>query len=215
MTDAVPKPLVEVGGYPILWHIMQLYARNGFSDFLLALGYMAERVRDFVNEGGDDWQIRCVDTGLDTNTGGRLKRLQDILRGDVFFATYGDGLSNIDLRRLLDHHLNHGRAATVTVVRPQLQFGMVELDGDGRVQNFREKPRLDGWVNGGFFVFDRRIFDYLHEDSVLEEDPMQRLAANGDLIAFPHDGYWTCMDTYKDTIRLNEEWASGRAPWCT
>jgi len=221
LTETVPKVLVEVGGRPILWHIMTTYVHQGFTDFVLALGYLGNEVEDYFG-GADaglhrsaDQSIRFIDTGPDTNTGGRILLAKDAIAGDTFFATYGDGLSDLDLGRLLAFHRAHGRAATVTVVRPQLQFGMVELDDEGGVVTFTEKPRLDGWVNGGFFVFDRRVFDYLDGDPVLEQEPLRHLAADGQLMAFRHEGFWACMDTYKDTLALNAAWNSGDAPWCT
>jgi glucose-1-phosphate cytidylyltransferase len=235
-TDVLPKVLVEVGGYPILWHIMKGYSHCGFRDFVLALGHLGERVKEYFDlefrscelatlrgsqgmrdrlADDDDWSIIFADTGIDTNTGGRLRRLQHLIDGPTFFATYGDGVADVDQRRLLEFHRSHNRIATVTVVRPRLGFGVVELDGGDRVARFREKPRLDSWINGGFFVFDRRVFDYIDEDSVLEREPMERLAADGELIAYRHEGFWACMDTYKDTIDLNSAWARGQAPWRT
>ena len=230
-TEAIPKVLVEVGGYPILWHIMKGYAAYGFDDFVLALGYLADRVKDYVDgnqekpaqAGGsgntdrstESWSIAAIDTGEETNTGGRIKRLEKSVRGQTFFATYGDGVSDIDLRSLLSFHRAHGKAATLTVVRPQLNFGLVELGDDDRVRSFTEKPRMDGWINGGFFVFDRRVFEYLEDDSVLERDPMERLANDGQLMAYRHDGFWACMDTYKDNVSLNQSWSAGKAPWKT
>jgi glucose-1-phosphate cytidylyltransferase len=244
-TEAIPKVLVEVGGYPILWHIMKGYAAYGFEDFVLALGYLADRVVDYFGEalqssppGADrqskvtpsldgtatevqsrksiePWSIAAIDTGEETNTGGRIKRLEPKVHGETFFATYGDGVSNIDLRSLLSFHNAHGRIATVTVVRPQLSFGLVELENDGQVRCFTEKPQMEGWINGGFFVFDRRVFDYLDDDSVLEREPMERLASDGQLMAYRHDGFWACMDTYKDNLSLNQSWSAGNAAWKT
>lgn len=216
LTESIPKVLVEVGGRPILWHIMKGYAEHDYRRFVLALGYLADRVAQyFVEGGGDAWDLRCVDTGLDTNTGGRIHRLQDQVHGDVFFATYGDGVSDVDHASLLDFHRSHGKVATLTAVRPFLNFGLLEVDADARVASFVEKPRLDHRINGGFFVFDRRVFDYLDDNAVLEREPMERLAADGQLMAYNHDGFWKCMDTYKDNVELNMEWESGRAPWKT
>ena len=238
-TEAIPKVLVEVGARPILWHIMKSYAAHGFDEFILALGYLGDRIKDYFIEqegwrgrdvalrlgsgeppellqnGGDGWSITLADTGLDTNTGGRIKRVRRYLRDGVFFATYGDGVSDLDLRRLLEFHRSHRRVATVTVVRPRLTFGLLEVADDDRVTSFREKPQLDGWINGGFFVFDQRVFDYLEDNSVLEREPMERLAADGQLMAYRHEGFWACMDTYKDQADLNAAWVSGRAPWRT
>jgi glucose-1-phosphate cytidylyltransferase len=218
LTTAMPKVLVEVGGKPILWHIMKGYAHHGFKEFLLALGYMGSTIAEYVEEANerehDGWSVAAIDTGEDTNTGGRIARLQDSIEGEVFFATYGDGLSDVDLGDLLAFHRRHGRIATVTVVRPRLTFGLVDLEED-RVSAFTEKPRMNAWINGGFFTFDRRIFDYLGEDSVLETGPLPELAAAGELMAYRHDGFWACMDTYKDNLELNSAWASGEAPWLT
>jgi glucose-1-phosphate cytidylyltransferase len=213
LTQAMPKVLVEIGGKPILWHIMKTYAHQGFSDFVLALGHLGDEVRRQFQDTGERWSVDAVDTGLDTQTGGRIARLADHVRGGSFFATYGDGVSDIDLNALLRFHHQHGRVATVTVVRPRLQFGLVEIGAQGEVRDFTEKPMFDGWINGGFFVFDRRVFDYLDPESILEREPMRRLAADGQLMAYRHEGFWACMDTYKDSIELNNVWASGEAPW--
>jgi glucose-1-phosphate cytidylyltransferase len=213
LTQAMPKVLVEIGGKPILWHIMKTYAHQGFSDFVLALGHLGDEVRRQFQDTGEKWSVDAVDTGLDTQTGGRIARLADHVRGGSFFATYGDGVSDIDLNALLRFHHQHRRVATVTVVRPRLQFGLVEISADGEVRDFTEKPIFEGWINGGFFVFDRRVFDYLDPESILEREPMRRLAADGQLMAYRHEGFWACMDTYKDSIELNNAWASGEAPW--
>lgn len=218
-TEVIPKVLVEVGGQPILWHVMKSYAHYGYGDFILALGYLADRVKErLVSEVDPDvagWKIDYADTGEDTNTGGRILAVRDRLAGDTFFATYGDGVADIDVPALLEFHRRHGRAATVTVVRPRLQFGLVKIGDGDHVSGFDEKPMLDSWINGGFFVFDRRVFDYLEPDSVLERDPLERLAADGQLMAYRHAGFWACMDTYKDTLNLNAAWESGEAPWRT
>jgi glucose-1-phosphate cytidylyltransferase len=212
----IPKPLVEIGGMPILWHVIGLYARQGFTRFLLATGYKGELIERFVD--AQSWpegtRLRCIDTGLDTQTGGRIKRLSAALAGEQrFCATYSDGLADIDLQALLDYHLAHGAAATMTVVRPELQFGVTELDADGRVNGFREKPRSEHWINGGFFCFERRMLDYLDDDSVLERAPLERLAQDGELRGHRHEGFWECMDTYKDAVALNDLWQAGMAPW--
>lgn len=215
-TQEIPKPLVEIGGLPILWHVIQLYAAQGFTRFLLATGYKGELIERFV--AGASWpggvEVQCADTGQDTPTGGRLKLLAPSLRGERFCATYADGLANVDLEALLAYHDGHGRLATMTVVRPELQFGVTELDGeDGRVLGFHEKPRSEHWINGGFFCFEPCVLDYLRRDSVLERDPLERLAADGELRAHRHEDFWECMDTYKDAVALNDLWESGEAPW--
>jgi glucose-1-phosphate cytidylyltransferase len=211
----IPKPLVEVGGLPILWHVIQLYAVQGFCRFLLATGYKGESIAGFVRGGAwpADVDVHCVDTGLDTPTGGRLKLLEERLDGERFCATYADGLASIDLQELLRFHEGHQALATMTVVQPELQFGVTELDGDGRVLGFQEKPRSRHWINGGFFCFEAGVLDYMELDSVLERQPLQRLASDGQLRAHRHEGFWECMDTYKDAVALNDLWASGKPPW--
>jgi len=216
-TREIPKPLVEIGGMPIVWHVIQLYAVQGFTRFLLATGYRGELIERFV--AAHAWpagvSVACVDTGLDTPTGGRLKLLEDELGAEsAFCATYADGLADLDLAGLLDFHTAHGALASMTVVRAQLQFGVAELDGEDRVSAFHEKPTSEHWINGGFFCFDAGVLDHLQADSVLEREPLQRLAAAGELRAYRHRGFWECMDTYKDAVALNDLWASGQAPWC-
>jgi glucose-1-phosphate cytidylyltransferase len=215
-TQAIPKPLVEIGGKPIVWHVIQLYAVQGFSRFLLATGYRGELIERFA--ATQEWppgvSVECVDTGPETSTGGRIKRLELHLAGDELFCmTYSDGLADVDLDALLSFHNEHGALASMTVVRPQLQFGVTELGADGRVTGFHEKPTSEHWINGGFFCFSRPVLDYLDADSVLEREPLERLAAAGELRALRHEGFWECMDTYKDAVALNDLWASGEAPW--
>jgi glucose-1-phosphate cytidylyltransferase len=214
-TAEIPKPLVEIGGRPILWHVMQLYLVQGARRFILCGGYKCAMIADFVRAADwpDDVTVECVDTGLDTPTGGRIHRVRDRLDGATFMATYADGLADIDLGALLARHRTHATAATVTLVRPELQFG-VALVGDGdRVHGFHEKPRSEHWINGGFFCFEPRVFDYLTDSSVLEREPLEGLAEDGGLHAFRHTGFWECMDTYKDAVQLNDLWESGAAPW--
>ena len=214
-TESVPKALVEIGGRPILWHVIQIYAAQGFERFLLATGYMGEAVEGFV--AAESWPrgvaVECVDTGLDTPTGGRIARLGERLEGEAFCATYADGVADVDLDALLGFHSAHGALATLTVVRPHLQWGVAELGDDCRVAGFVEKPRSEHWINGGFFCFEPGALDRIGEDSVLEREPLQRLAADDQLCAFRHEGFWDCMDTYKDAVVLNDLWASGDAPW--
>jgi glucose-1-phosphate cytidylyltransferase len=212
----IPKPLVEIGGMPIVWHVIQLYAVQGFRRFLLATGYMGELIERFV--AAQRWppgvSVRCIDTGLQTQTGGRIKLLEPLLAGErLFCATYADGLADVDLDGLLAFHAQHGALATMTVVRPQLQFGVTELDAGGRVTGFHEKPRSEHWINAGFFCFQSGALGYLQPDSVLERAPLERLAAQDELRAHRHEGFWECMDTYKDAVTLNDLWASGEAPW--
>jgi glucose-1-phosphate cytidylyltransferase len=216
-TQAIPKPLVEIGGKPIVWHVIQLYAVQGFRRFVLATGYKGELIERFAAE--QQWpqgvSVECADTGLETPTGGRIKLLEGRLAQERrFCATYADGVADIDLGALLEFHSEHGATATMTVVRPELQFGVTELDGeDGRVTGFREKPRSEHWINGGFFCMERDALGYLERDSVLERKPLERLARENQLRAYKHEGFWECMDTYKDAVALNDLWASGEAPW--
>jgi len=215
-TREIPKPLVEIGERPIVWHVIHLYAAQGFRRFLLLTGYRGEMIESFA--AAESWpegvEVECVDTGAETPTGGRIHRLRERLGDRPFCATYADGVADIDLAAELDQHHRHGGVATMAVVRPELQFGVTEIEGDGRVTGFREKPRSEHWINGGFFCFEPAVFDYLDPDSVLERSPLERLAAAGQLHAYRHDGFWACMDTYKDAVMLNDLWAAG-APWRT
>jgi len=213
-TESVPKPLVEIGGRPIVWHVIGIYAAQGFDRFLLATGYLGEQVERFVAEEGwpEGISVECVDTGLDTPTGGRIAALGERLEGGTFCATYADGVADVDLGALLDGHRAAGLAATVTVVRPDLQWGVAELDGD-RVAGFVEKPRSEHWINGGFFCFEPAALDEIGPKSVLEREPLERLAAAGQLRAHRHEGFWDCMDTYKDAVELDDLWRGGEAPW--
>lgn len=214
-TQSIPKPLVEIGGRPILWHVIGIYLAHGFRRFLLCTGYKRELIEHFA--AGERWPegvaVDCLDTGVDTPTGGRVLQAAHALADERFCATYADGVADIDLHALLAAHRAHGGLATMTVVRPELQFGVAELDDDGRVRGFREKPRAEQWVNGGFFCFEPGVAGYLEPDSVLEREPLERLAAGGELHAFRHTGFWDCMDTYKDAVMLNDLWAGGHAPW--
>jgi glucose-1-phosphate cytidylyltransferase len=214
-TRSIPKPLVEIGGRPILWHVIGIYAAAGFRRFLLCTGYKGELIERFT--AAEPWpagvEVTCLATGDETPTGGRVRQAALALAGEPFCATYADGLADVDLAALLGFHTAHGGLATMTVVRPELQFGVAELAPDGRVRGFREKPRSAHWVNGGFFCFEPEVLAYLGEESVLEREPLERLAADGRLHAFRHEGFWDCMDTYKDAVLLNDLWAEGRAPW--
>jgi glucose-1-phosphate cytidylyltransferase len=214
-TQSIPKPLVEIGGEPIVWHVIQIYAAQGLRRFWLLTGYKGRLIEEYVASRGwpEGVEVRCVDTGEDTPTGGRIRQAGDMLGDRAFCATYADGVADIDIRALVEFHRDHGDLATVTVVRPELQFGITELDGDGRVRGFQEKPRSEHWVNGGFFCFEHGALGYVGEDSVLEREPLERLASVGQLHAYRHDGFWECMDTYKDAVLLNDVWASGGAPW--
>ena len=237
--SAHPKALFEIGGRPIIWHIMNLYAAAGMTDFLLLLGYKADEIVDyFVNrlpfQGRDlhltigngvepqfvhedqppRWDVTLCHTGLDSEKGERIRRIRgQVEADDCFMVTYGDGLTDLDLRVLADFHRASGKVATLTAIRARSQFGHVMLDDTGLVSEMVENPALPDWINGGFFVFSPEIFDWLEPDDPLETGCLRRLAAAGQLAAYRHEGFWACMDTYKDNLRLNELWASGRAPW--
>jgi glucose-1-phosphate cytidylyltransferase len=238
-TDLRPKPMVEIGGQPILWHIMKIYAQCGFSDFIVALGYKGEVIkRYFLDElslGGsleldlargtvqrhgrvvEDWRVALIDTGAQTLTGGRIGRLRERLARGTFMVTYGDGVANIDVRALLDFHRRHGRLATVTAVRPPARFGALIFDGD-RVARFSEKPQTgEGWINGGFMVFEPEALNYFRKGdaTVLEIDVLEPLADAGQLMAYRHGEFWQCMDTLRDKQHLQSLWQSGQAPWKT
>jgi glucose-1-phosphate cytidylyltransferase len=212
---SIPKPLVEIGAKPILWHVIQIYLAQGFSEFLLLTGFRGEMIERFV--ASETWPkgvaLRSLWTGVDTPTGGRLWQATEILDAAAVCVTYADGVADIDLQGLLEFHREHDAPATMTVVRPELPFGVAELNQDGVVRGFQEKPRSEHWINGGFFCFEIGVLRGLEPDAVLERAPLERLAAAGELRAFRHDGFWECMDTYKDAVALNELWAAGRAPW--
>ena len=214
-TRSIPKPMVEIGGRPILWHVIQIYLAQGFERFLLLTGYRGEQIRRFV--AAEDWprgvEIGCLDTGADAPTGARVHRAAAELGGEDFCLTYADGVADIDLGALLAFHAGHDAPATMTVVRPELPFGVAELDADGTVSAFDEKPRSERWVNGGFFCLRPAVLELLDDDAVFERRPLATLAARGGLRAFRHQGFWDCMDTYKDAVVLNDLWASGEAPW--
>ena len=212
-TRSRPKPLVEIGGRPILWHIMRHYVHFGFEDFVIALGYKGEMIAEYV-ESHVDWAVQTIETGLSTANGGRIKRLAPLLGNRTFMMTWGDGLSDVDLRDLVDFHTSHGKLATLTAVRPPARFGHLDLAGD-RVRDFREKPPAsEGWINGAFFVLEPGVFDYIEGDhSQWERDPLERLAADGQLMAFRHGSFWQCMDTAADKRLLEDLWAGGNPPW--
>ena len=236
MTDMLPKPMVSIGGHPMLWHIMNIYAARGHKDFVLALGYKAEVVKQFflnyaslnadftvdMSSGSVDWHNPCkvdwrvtlVDTGLETMTGGRIRRLREFLGDQPFMLTYGDGVADIDVADLLAFHRSHGKMVTVTTVHPGARFGELDLDGE-RVKSFKEKPQTGhGWINGGFFVMQPEFLERIAGDeTVLEREPLEEVAASGQLVAYRHEGFWQCMDTLRDRSYLEGLWREGRAPW--
>ncbi len=238
VTDRIPKPMVEIGGRPILWHIMKCYGAAGFDHFVVALGYKGEVVKSFFLDyrhlsadltvrtasgeitahGGDrdDWTVDLVDTGALTSTGGRVRRLASWLPDRTFALTYGDGVSDVDLRAVVDFHERHGKLATITAIRPQSRFGGLVLDGD-EVGEFTEKPQIgEGWVNGGFMVLDRAVIDRIGgDDDSFESDVLEGLAADGQLMAYRHESFWQSMDTLREVRLLNDHWDSGKPPWKT
>ncbi len=214
-TRKIPKPMVKIGGRPVLWHIMNIYAAHGFMDFIVACGYKAEVIEDYFTENPpSDGRVECVDTGLETMTGGRLLRLKDLIGEGPFMVTYGDGVGAIDITALAAFHKSHGKPATVTAVHPPARFGGLELDGD-RVDVFAEKsPAHAGWINGGFFVFETSVLDYIDDDATsLEAAPLRRLAEKDQLMAFRHEGFWKPMDTLREKNELQDLWDEGAAPW--
>jgi glucose-1-phosphate cytidylyltransferase len=203
-----PKPLIEIGGRPIVWHVISIYAAQGFDDFLLLTGYKGDEVADWA--AAEEWRIECVDTGVDTPTGGRVHAVRERL-DDMFALTYADGVADIDIASVVNRVDETGALAAMTVVRPELPFGVARIER-GLVTGFQEKPKADHWVNGGFFILQPGALDYIGPDSVLEREPLERLAADGALAAYRHTGFWRCLDTAKDAIALEEHWAAG-APW--
>jgi glucose-1-phosphate cytidylyltransferase len=235
-TSSIPKPMIPIGGKPILWHIMNTYAKYDYKNFYIALGYKAEIVKkyflnykelnsdflidlnsgkiDFFSINSVDWKVSLIETGLKTMTGGRLKRISKYIDNEPFLLTYGDGLSNINIQELVKFHKSHGKMVTVTAVRPAARFGELKLDGD-IVSNFSEKPQMgDGWINGGYFVIQPEFLNYIeNDDTILEKSPLEQVAQLGELVAYRHDGFWQCMDTKRDHDMLEEIWENGDAPW--
>jgi glucose-1-phosphate cytidylyltransferase len=235
-TDIKPKPMVEIGGRPILWHVMKIYASQGFSDFFIALGYKGEVIKKYfldyytlngsmkinlstgetetLERESEDWKVHLIETGLSSMTGGRVKRFEPFLKNETFMVTYGDGVGDIDLKKVLEFHRSHGKLATVTAVHPPARFGEL-LIGENDTAGFSEKPQTgEGWINGGFLIFEPQVFDYLPGDeSVMEKDALENLANEGQLVAYKHYGFWQCMDTLRDKNMLEKLWEKGNAPW--
>lgn len=237
-TEFRPKPMVEVGGKPVLWHIMKILSSQGINDFVIATGYKSEYIKNYFynyssanmdftltlgkkdqiifhgNHNEDDWTVSVVDTGLNSMTGGRIKRVQDYVGDAPFFCTYGDGIADVDIPALINFHKQHGLSATMTVTRPRSRFGVVDIDEHGVIGKFREKPQLDDWVNIGYFVLEPTVFDLIEGDqSVFEDLPLHTLASTSDIAAFKHHGFWEPMDTFRESQLLNELWNAGNPPW--
>lgn len=237
-TIVKPKPMVEIGGYPILWHIMKRYHKFKINDFIIALGYKGDYIKNYfsnyqiksnnisinfesletkyLTKNSENWKVDLIETGLNTMTGGRLLRLKSLLENEeMFMLTYGDGVSNIDIQKLIEFHKSHGKIGTMTVVRPPVRFGEVFLNENSLVEKFQEKPQAQsGWINGGFFVFSPKIFEYIENDTImLERAPLEKLVSDNELMAFQHGDFWQCMDTVRDRDFLNNIWKSGNAPW--
>lgn len=237
-TDILPKPMVEIGDHPILWHIMNIYSKYNHNEFYIALGYKGYQIKryfldynllksnlsinledgsiDHASRTSENWKIHLIETGIHTETGGRILRMKDLIGSDTFFLTYGDGVSNVDLHELLKFHKSHGKLATVTAVRPPSRFGTLDFDGNS-VTSFSEKPQIgEGWINGGFFVLEPEVFDYITDDStIFEREPLENLAKNSQLEAYKHQGFWQPMDTLRELRLLRSMWDSGNAPWKT
>ena len=238
-TEFRPKPMVEIGGKPVLWHLMKTFAAHGVTDFVICAGYKGEQIKEYflnyaaltndftvrlgrdggVSFHGDhlerDWTVTIVDTGQETLTAGRVERVEEYVEGERFVVTYGDGLADIDVTALIAFHAGHGLRATITTVRPLSRFGLVDVDDQHLVTRFREKPQMEDWVSAGFFVFEPEVFDYLRDSDavMLEHEPLARLAAERQLAAYRHEGFWQPMDTYRESKLLNDMWESGDAPW--
>lgn len=237
-TEFRPKPMVDVGGRPILWHIMKIYAHYGFYDFIICLGYKGNIIKDyFLNYEAmnndfticlgrtnqieyhqqhqeQNFRVTLADTGLNTMTGGRVGKIKQYIDDDLFMLTYGDGLADVNIKSLIDFHKSHGKIATITTVRPISRYGILDIDQDSNVMKFTEKPQAEGWASAGFFVFNQALFDYLTgDDCILEQEPLKRLAAEGQLMAYRHNGFFFPMDTYREYQQLNEMWDTGNSPW--
>lgn len=238
-SDIKPKPMIEIGGKPIIWHIMKHYSAHGFNEFVLLLGYKSYVVKEYFanyylhnsdvtidtakksievhNNYSENWKITLLETGLDTMTGGRIKKAKEYIGDEPFFLTYGDGVSDVDIKELLAFHKNHGKKITMTSIQPEGRFGALKIEGQNKVSSFLEKPKGDGaWINGGFFVCEPSVLDFISDDTtIFEKEPLEKLAKQGELYSFKHEGFWKCMDTLRDKSQLNEVWKEGRAKWKT
>lgn len=236
-TDNKPKPMVEIGDKPILWHIMKLYSAQGFNEFVILLGYKSYVIKEFFanyflhqsdvtfdlknnkmevhDNFSEDWKVTLVDTGLNTFTGGRIKRAAKFIGSEPFLLTYGDGVANVNIKETIDYHQKHGKILTMTVIQPDGRFGAIKMDDNCHVNSFIEKPKGDGaWINGGFFVCNPKVLDYIvGDDTVFEKEPLEKLATEGEIVAYKHYDFWQCMDTLRDKTKLEELWQSGNAPW--
>lgn len=233
-----PKPMIKIGDKPIIWHIMKLFSYYGFNDFIICAGYKQNVIKewfanyylnnsditfDYSNGGiatahkytAEPWKVTIVDTGLETMTGGRLKRVKDYIGNEPFFMTYGDGVSDVNIKELLSYHKTHGKLATMTIVRPEVRFGVVDISDEGQIKSFREKNSSDAsWINGGFMVLEPEVIDYISDDStVFEREPLEKIAKNGQLMGYKHNGFWHCMDTMNDKEKLDNMWEKGIADW--
>lgn len=238
-TSILPKPMVEVGGRPILWHIMKSYSHFGFNDFIILLGYKGYTIKEFFanyflhqsdvtidlstgqmsihKNSSEPWKVTLLDTGLNTMTGGRIRRAKDMIDGETFLLTYGDGVCDINIASLVKFHKSHGKLITMSSVQPEGRFGAIEISSDNLISNFHEKPKGDGaWINAGFFVCEPPVMNYIAGDAtIFENEPLEKLASEGQLVAYKHEGFWKCMDTQRDKVQLNDLWNSGKASWKT
>lgn len=237
-TSIKPKPMVEIGGKPILWHIMKIYSHYGFNEFVILLGYKGYFIKEYFanyflhqsditidmqtnkmevhNNTSEPWKVTLVDTGLDTMTGGRIKRAQSYIGNETFLLTYGDGISDIDIAKSVAFHKAHGKAVTMTAIQPEARFGNLDIDDNENIKKFIEKPKSEaGWINGGFFICEPKVFEYLseNEECVFEQGPLQKLALDGNMVAYKHSGFWQPMDTLRDNQKLNRLWRENKAPW--
>jgi glucose-1-phosphate cytidylyltransferase len=213
-TEDIPKPLIEIGGKPILWHIMKTYSHYGFKDFILCLGYKGNKIKEYIeNNNQEKWNVEFVDTGEKSNKGQRIKAVEEYIKEDNFFVAYGDDVSDVNIKEILNFHNKNNKIVTLTAVNPLSQFGIMEINNNSEITEFKEKPKLDHWINGGFFVFNKKIFNYLKDDYDLETETFEELVKEKQIQAFKHNGFWKCMNTFKDTVELNELWEQNNAPW--